>query len=180
MKPLSWVSVVVPAAGGLLAGAALTGALLKLAYAPPLVTPWLALLFALIAAGVLRAGLAVRKLKRRQSTRISPVDAARIALFARASVTTGALFGGFLAGILVVSLFRTWAPATASAAFGAGISLAGAVVLTVIGWLVESWCIDDSADGEGGQGSQERRRRGQEPGSTASARTAAESSGRGQ
>ncbi len=148
MKPLSWLPMTITAGAGLAAGALLTGVLLKLAYAPPVITPWLAVLFALIAAAVLWAGIGVRRFKRRESTRITALDAARIALFARSAALNGAMFSGALAGILIVSLFRAWAPATATAALHSGIALVAALAMAIISWLVESWCVDDSGDAD--------------------------------
>ncbi len=151
MKPLSGVVLMLLGTAGLIVGAALSFVMLRLAYAPPMITPWLALLFLLIAVAVLAGGRGVRKLKRRQETRVTYLDAARIALFARSAALNGAVFSGFFGGILLVSLFRTWAPATVTAAWGSGAALVGAGVLTVTALIVERWCIDDEdEDGKGG------------------------------
>lgn len=168
MKPLSWGSVALATAAGLGVGLALSSALLALGHSPPLITPWLSLLFILIAVALLWGGRAVRHFKADRTSNLSPLSAARIAMFSRSAAVNGGIFSGFLAGILIVSLFRTWAPATAAAALGAGVSLAGALVMTIVAWVVEGWCVDDS-DGPGEDGSG-RPRREEDPRSAGAAR----------
>ncbi len=131
---------------GLLIGALLSALLLQLAMSPPLITPWLALLFVLLSIAIFQGGRGVRRFKRGEKTRVGAVDAARIAMFARSAAINGAAFSGFFLGIGAVSLFRLWAPTTVQAAIGAGIALAGSLLLAGISWLVEHWCVDDSAD----------------------------------
>lgn len=157
MKPLSAPVLALLALGGLIGGAALSFVMIRLAYSPPIITPWLSLLFVLIAVGLFIGGRGVKKLRRRLPTRVTAVDAARIALFARSAALNGALFAGFFGGILAVSLFRTWAPATLSAAWGAGLALAGTTLMLVVAWVVERWCIDDSDGPSGSRSGREGR-----------------------
>lgn len=149
MKPLSWRPVILVALAALLIGAGLTAALLAIGHNPIVFTPWLGLLFALVAVITLVAGLGVRRYRRGTSRNLTALQVARIAMFARSAVINGAAFTGFLLGVMFVCLFRVWAPVVLSAAWGSGIAAAGALTMTLIAVLVEYWCRhhDDGASG---------------------------------
>lgn len=156
MKALSWTRLLWVAAAGMICGSLLAFVTLRLGGTPPLMTPWLGLLFVIIAVGLWQSGRAVRKLKQNKETRMTPIHAARVALFARSGAATGSLFAGFLIGIGLVGLSRLWAPSVAASAIGAGIGAVGAIILCLVSMLVEGWCIDDSD-------SSRQNNRGQEP-----------------
>lgn len=146
MKPFSWGLVAATGAVGLAVGAGLSLGLMAFTKSPLLITPWLGLLFLLLGAGILAGGLAVRRFKRGSARRLTAIQAARVALFARSAIFNGAAFVGFLGGIAAVGLMRLWAPATAASAVGAGIACVGALVMMIIAILVERWCRDDAGD----------------------------------
>lgn len=144
MRPLRGHTILLIGVGGILVGAAVTFVLLAVGRTPMLITPWLAPVFLVIGIGLIVGGREVRRLKAREDTRITPLQAARVAFFARSAALNGAGFTGFLLGIVFVSLSRWWAPATSAAAVGAGIAAGGAMAMTIMAFIVERWCVDDS------------------------------------
>lgn len=158
MTPIRVSTVFLLAAAGLIVGAGLAFGLLSLGRTPLLITPWLGLVFVVVAAGLWLGGKEVRRLKQREVSRVSPLQAARIAFFARSATLNGAAFTGFLLGGALVNFFRLWAPATASSAVGSAIAATGALAMTIVAWIVERWCLDDSGD------SWDRSRTGENPG----------------
>lgn len=160
MSPLHWGTSVALGAVGLVVGALLSAMLLMLGYSPIVVTPWLGALFLVLSVVLWLGGREVRRLKERKRSRLNAVQASRVAFFARSTVLNGAVFTGFLAGVAGIALFRLWAPATASSAWGAGISALSAFILAIVATIVERWCIDDSDEGE--QTQRRRSKRGPE------------------
>lgn len=146
MKPVHWGVVTLLGIVGFAFGALLSVGLLSLGRTPLMITPWLGLFFLVLAGALLLGGREVRKLKARESTRITAIQASRVALFARSALLNSPLFTGFLAAVAVVGLFRLYAPATASSALGAGVGAAGALVFTIVAAIVERWCVDDSGE----------------------------------
>lgn len=146
MKPVSWPLVIGVAVIATIVGAVLSGTLVVLGHNPLILTPWLALFFLVVAGFLLWGGIGVKRLKTGAPTRISPLQAARIAALARSSLINGAGFTGFLAGTALIGVMRLWAPAMLSASLGSGVAALGALLLTVIAAIVEHWCIDDSPE----------------------------------
>ncbi|MBE6481259.1 MAG: DUF3180 family protein [Actinomyces ruminicola] len=112
-------------------------------------TPWGAVVAVVIAAAVLIAGLAVRRLREHEPTWMTPTGAATTAAAAQASARVGAVIGGIYAGGLAVALLNLDSPAMVSLARSAGACLAACVLWSCIGLLVEHWCAigeDDDDD----------------------------------
>nr|WP_247595227.1 DUF3180 family protein [Actinomyces procaprae] len=112
-------------------------------------TPWGAVVAAAIAAIVLIAGLAVRRLREHEPTWMTPTGAATTAAAAQASARVGAVVGGVYAGGLLVALLNLDSPAMTSLARSAGACLTACALWTAIGLLVEHWCAigeDDDDD----------------------------------
>ena len=152
MKPLN-VPLIGSIAFGALAFGALVSALMVRYGAHPLtITPLIAVLFAIVGVWLLFGGRAVRRLRARQETWVTPVGAARIAVLARATayVTSGSC--GFLAGVALVSFTRMWAPAMAFAAWSALAGALGAAFAAVAAVIVERWCIDSDSTQDGRRG----------------------------
>ncbi|WP_103064244.1 DUF3180 family protein [Actinomyces qiguomingii] len=112
-------------------------------------TPWGAAVAVVIAAIVLAAGMAVRRLREHEPTWMTPMGAATTAAAAQASVRVGAVVGGVYAGGLVVALLNLDSPAMTSLAWSAAACLAACLLWSGIGLLVEHWCAigeDDDND----------------------------------
>lgn len=119
----------------------------------PALTPWGAALALVVSAVVLWCGLAVRRLRSRERTWITPIGAALTAVAAKASAVVGALVAGVYAAELVIALSSDPSPAMTSLAWASGSCLLAALVWCGTGLLVESWCAlkqDDDEDGTGG------------------------------
>ena len=146
MKPLSVRSVLlVIVASGVIAGL-LTAAVFSVGLGPLRATPYLGLLFVILTGVMAWYGWQVRRLKRGESTRITPVGAMRVAVAARASALVAAGCFGVLAAILIVTLLRPSTSALQMAAMWAGIDGAGAVLWSVVSFIVERWCVIDTDD----------------------------------
>ncbi|WP_043534380.1 DUF3180 family protein [Actinomyces polynesiensis] len=151
MRPLSVLHLV---AGALVSAflAALGSAVsVGIGHGPALVTPYLAIVYGVLAVALFWAGRAVVRLREHKRTWMTPLKAVRTAVAARASAWTGALSVGVLGGIAAVGSTRLEAAAMSSSATGAGISALAAVVLTVTAVVVERWCTIDT-DGHDGDG----------------------------
>ena len=153
MTPVSLRSLAI--IGALSCGIGALGAsiLLGSGRGPVLVTPLLALVFIVIAVGLLIAGLAVRRMRDHKQTWMTPIMAMRTALFARACALVGSGAAGLLAGVVVSAVSRTHVSAMLSSAVGAGAGALAGVVLVVIAVIVERWCVIDSDDDDARQGS---------------------------
>lgn len=149
MKPLNWGIAVLIGLVGAVLGSLLSLATVMMGNTPLIVTPWLALLFLGVAIALWVAGREVRKLKQKKSTRMTPIQASRVAFFARSAVLNGAAFTGFLAGVGLIAATRLWAPAMASGALGAGAAGLAALAMTLIAAIVERWCVDDAGTDPG-------------------------------
>ncbi len=154
MEPLKLRFIGAIGVGALAVGALGSALLVRFGSGPLVVTPWTSLLFILIGVWLLIGGRAVKRLKARQDTWVSPVGAARIAMLARASAYVMSGSGGFLAGVALVSATRLWAPAMAQSALASLIGFLTALFACVCAVLVERWCIDEGGedDGSGGLG----------------------------
>lgn len=89
---------------------------------------------------------------RNQATNMTPLFAARVAVFAQAMALTGALMMGWQVAILVYQLGLTGARATWSPLVDTLCALAGGLILLVCGILVENWCKIPPNDDEPGGG----------------------------
>ncbi len=105
-----------------------------------------------LAAGIFWAGWAVRAYQRGDRPDLDPLRAARTFVLAKAGALTGALLAGrYLATVLVV-LGQLEIEARRDQAVAAGIGALCAVVLAVVGLVVEKFCelppTDDGDDRE--------------------------------
>jgi hypothetical protein len=103
--------------------------------------PWLvAAVEVLIAAVVLSLGWAVRQFLRGKRPNLDPIRAARTAVLAKASCYTGALLAGWYAGQTIVLLTDLQTVGNVGRAVSAGAAAVGAIVLAVVGLVVEGFC----------------------------------------
>ena len=77
----------------------------------PVLSPWGAVTALVIAGIVLVAGLAVRRLRARERTWITPTGAATTAAAAQASAIVGAVLGGVYGGGIILALVTPRSPA---------------------------------------------------------------------
>ena len=95
---------------------------------------------ALIAVGVLAAGWNVRQYTRGKRPGLDPIVAARTVVLATAACYTGALLTGWY-GAQAIAVLGDWAIAgRREIVISAGIGLVAAVLLAVVGGVVERWC----------------------------------------
>ena len=132
--------------------------------ATPPDVPWLVVAVELLIAGVvLSMGWAVRQYQRGKRPTLDPVRAARTAVLAKASCYTGALLTGwYLAQVLIVAGDLDIASQRGRAG-AAALAALGALVLAVVGLVVEWFCQVPPEDGEDAA-----RRRDHTPGPVAS------------
>lgn len=110
----------------------------------PLPIPWTVLVVVVVAAVVaVVLGWAVRQYRRGKRPGLSPIRAARTAVYAQACAYAGAILGGAYGGY-AVALAADWGHAPRRAvAVSALIGLVGAAVLCGAGLLAEHWCKHD-------------------------------------
>src|SRR5690606_29557896 len=107
---------------------------------PPSV-PWsVAAVLVLLAGIVLRLGLAVRQYQRGKKPDLSPLRAARTAVLAKASAYTGGILTGWYAAQALVLLADLANEPLRAGALSAGGAALAAVVLAVVGLVVERFC----------------------------------------
>lgn len=109
-------------------------------------TPFLGLLFLLIAWGLWYYGRKVLALKDGNRDAISATAATNVAVFAYASAWIGAGFTGLLAGLIVPMLGDLESSFVQSAVTGALLAGLGSLNLTMIAVIVERWCHVDEDD----------------------------------
>lgn len=103
--------------------------------------PWLVVAVELLIAGVVFSmGWAVRQFLRGKRPTLDPIRAARTAVLAKASCYTGALLAGWYGGQVLAQVSDLSVPGSGGRAAAAGIAAAGAVVLAVVGLVVEWFC----------------------------------------
>ncbi|MGN8247125.1 DUF3180 domain-containing protein [Cellulomonas soli] len=103
--------------------------------------PWLVVAVELvIAAVVLSMGWAVRQFLRGRRPTLNPIRAARTAVLAKASCYTGALLAGWYGGQVLTVLRESGGSEQLARAASAGAATVGAVVLAVVGLVVEWFC----------------------------------------
>ena len=117
--------------------------------------PWTAPgVMAVLAAAVLVAGWQVRQWTRGKRERpLDPLRAARTVVLAKASQYAGALLTGWYAAQSLVVLPTVDVEPRRDLLVRGLVSLAAAVVLWVVGWVVERWCrvpVDDEQPPPGG------------------------------
>lgn len=156
MKPLNLPIVVSLGVGALALGTLVAALMVRYASHPATVTPLICALFLLLALWLWIGGRAVKRLKAKEKTWVTPMGATRVAILARASGYVTSACSGFLGGVAIVSFTRLWASAMAFAAWS---SLAGAVsalLACVVAVVVERWCVDTSGDEDEDRGIRER------------------------
>lgn len=109
-------------------------------------TPFLGLLFLLIAWGLWFYGRKVVALKDGNREAISVTTATNVAVFAYASAWIGAGFTGLLTGLVIPMLSDLESSFVESAVTGALLAGLGALILTVVAVIVERWCHVDEDD----------------------------------
>ena len=103
--------------------------------------PWLvAAVELVISAVVFSMGWAVRQYLRGKRPTLDPVRAARTAVLAKASCYTGALLVGWYGGQVAALLLARDLPGNGTRAGAAAVAAGGAVVMAVVGLVVEWFC----------------------------------------
>ncbi|MEV7973532.1 DUF3180 domain-containing protein [Cellulomonas sp. NPDC089187] len=103
--------------------------------------PWATgLVLVFIAAVVCWLGWTVRQYLRGNRPGLDPLRAARTAVLAKASSYAGALLAGWYLAQVLHAVTELTGTVRQDQAWSAGVAVAGAVVLTVVGLLVEWWC----------------------------------------
>lgn len=136
-----------------LVGAAVTWYLLRVLVGHGGMVPsvgWLVLPVELIIAMVvLRLGWSVRQYLHGNRPDLDPVRAARTAVLAKAACYTGALLLGFYGGTVLALVTDLSVPGNGGRAGAAGLAAAGALVMAVVGLVVERFCrIPPPSDGQ--------------------------------
>ena len=108
---------------------------------PPPNVPWLVVVVELgIAVVVFVLGWHVRQYLQGKRPNLDALRAARTVVLAKASCYTGALLAGWYGGHVLALLTGTDEPGNGGRAVSAGVAMAGGVVLTVVGLVVERFC----------------------------------------
>ena len=114
----------------------------------PVLSPWGAVTALVIAGIVLVAGLAVRRLRAREHTWITPTGAA---------TTAAAAQGGVYGGGIILALVTPRSPAMTHLAWTSTGCLIACLVWCIIGFVVEQWCsISGDGDDDGASGTSGR------------------------
>ena len=116
--------------------------------------PWtVAGVLLVLAVLVLRLGLQVRQYQRGKKPDLDPIRAARTAVLGKASAFSGAVLVGWYGAQVVVLVLDLANEHLRAAALSAGGATLGALVLAVVGLLVERFCRlpppSDEASAEG-------------------------------
>lgn len=148
MGRLRWRTLALLAGGAYLVCAAVLFSLDNAGRLTPAVSPLLALPLLVCAGAVVLLGRQVRRLVRRERTRLAHSDAVRVLLLAQAAMVVAVLTVGYLLAQLSVALTNISAPYPQAQAWGSLAALVAAGVLLAAGYVVEGWCvIDDDEDG---------------------------------
>lgn len=106
---------------------------------PPV--PWLVVAVLLvISVVVFTMGWAVRQFLRGKRPNLDPLRAARTAVLAKASSYTGSLLAGWYAAQVLLVVGDLDIASRRARAISAGLAVAGAVLLAVVGLIVEWFC----------------------------------------
>lgn len=149
MKPLSIANLAT-----ILAAFAVVGAIVLTVFPTLMFTPVTGILFAAIAIVLFFLGRRVLAFRKGEDSRMTSLGAMNVAMFARSSAWVGAGTAGFFLGAILTMLPNTHAHFIRMSMLGAIISAAGAVVLVVIGIIVERWCQLDDDEGASSGGEQ--------------------------
>lgn len=114
----------------------------------PALTPWGAALALVVSVCLLIAGAAVRRLRERRATWITPTGAAATAAAAQSSALVGALIGGAYSGEAVLAVLAPSSSAMDALVWTAGSCALVSLVWCGVGMLVEHWCAIDMSDGD--------------------------------
>ena len=146
MRPVSVLLVAATGAicGGLAFAATEIGT--RVGATPLLITPAPAVLFLVITAFLLWAGVHVRRYRANKDTWIDAIGAMRVAVFARASAIVGSALAGVLIGVMIVSLTQLEASAMVANAIASGLSGLVGLVWIVVALVVERWCVINPDD----------------------------------
>lgn len=136
------------------ASALVSAVLVGTGRSPVIVTPYLAVVLLTLAAVLLWAGVAVRRMRAHRRTWMTPLLAMRTAVAARAASLAGSVCLGLLAGVAAIGALRLEASAMASSAGSAGLGALASLVLVIVGVIVERWCLirPDDQDRDGAAG----------------------------
>ncbi len=149
MRPQSigQLAVIAVASGGV--GALVSTIIVTSGGTPVVVTPFLPVALVVLALGLLYAGLAVRRMRARKRTWMTPIVAMRTAVAARSVSLGGSAILGLLVGVAAIGVTRLEAGSMEMSAVTAGLGALASLILVAIGILVERWCVlgpDDDQD----------------------------------
>jgi len=106
---------------------------------PPV--PWLVVAVLLVISGIVFAmGWAVRQFLRGKRPTLDPIRAARTAVLAKASSYTGSLLAGWYTAQVLLVIGDLDIASRRARAISAGLAVVGAVLLAVVGLIVERFC----------------------------------------
>ncbi|MDO5726541.1 MAG: DUF3180 domain-containing protein [Bowdeniella nasicola] len=119
--------------------------------AAPLPVSWAnAIVLAIVAFGLWRAGVAVKKYVAKDDTRMDAIGAARVALGAKTCALGGASLAGYFTAQSVIGIHHLAVPLYRDHALAAGAATLTAVILASVAMLVESWCVIPPDDDDNG------------------------------
>ncbi len=148
MTATRWQTLLLVALGAAAATWALMRVLVERGGTAPEV-PWLVVgVEVLIAAVVLVMGWTVRQYQQGRRPSLDPLRAARTAVLAKASCYTGALLLGWYGGQGLSLLTDADVPGNGERAAAAGVAALGALVMVVVGLVVERMCRIPPPDAE--------------------------------
>jgi len=149
MSATRWPSLALAALGAGVLGWVVWRAVLGQGGSPPEV-PWsVTAVLVLIAGIVLWLGLAVRAYQRGDKPDLDPIGAARTAALAKAASFAGSLLTGWYGAQVLVLLADLANEPMRRGALSAGAATLAAVVLAVVGMIVERFCrLPPPEDGE--------------------------------
>ncbi|NLF05868.1 MAG: DUF3180 domain-containing protein [Actinomycetales bacterium] len=140
MTATRWQAVVLALLGAGVVGWFVWSAILGRGGLPPQV-PWtVAAVLVLIAGIVLRLGLQVRQYQRGKKPDLDAIRAARTAVLAKAAAYTGGVLAGWYGAQTLVLVTDLANEPMRAGALSAGGATGGAVVLAVVGLVVERFC----------------------------------------
>ncbi|MDY2941850.1 MAG: DUF3180 family protein [Varibaculum sp.] len=116
---------------------------------PMLIQPAAAGVVFLLIVPLLLAGREVRRLKRHEKTRMTPIAAAQVALAAQSVELVGAAVLGYLAAQVMVAVLGADTSLMARQLLGSVLALVAMFVLVVAAHIVEGWCVIDDEDEHG-------------------------------
>lgn len=139
MKRTSWGTLGATALGSALASWVVLDALTSAGMTPQ--PPWLTAAFLLVlAVWLVLRGRAVRRMVAGEETTMTPIGAARLVAFAKASSITGTLLGGFFVAWIVVASEHSSAPLNQDLILSSALNLLACLILVVAAMVVEGWC----------------------------------------